>query len=101
MIDISKEAALEQCAEECVELAKAALKLARIYRGENPTPVTEKDAKANLNEEAADVYLCLDTLSEMDVFNKASIIDIKSEKKRRWIHRLTERRKQNGTEESK
>lgn len=30
----------EQLAEEATELAKEALKMARILRGENPTPVT-------------------------------------------------------------
>lgn len=35
----------EQLAEEATELDKAALKLARIYRGENPTPVTESQNK--------------------------------------------------------
>ena len=34
-------AVLEQLAEECVELAQAALKLARKKRGENPTPKNE------------------------------------------------------------
>lgn len=33
-------ALLEQLAEECSELAQAALKLARLERGENPTPKT-------------------------------------------------------------
>jgi hypothetical protein len=37
-------ATLEQLAEECAELSQAALKLARLHRGENPTPVTEQEA---------------------------------------------------------
>ena len=41
--EIGEAAMLEQLAEECTELAKAALKMARIIRKENPTPVTEKD----------------------------------------------------------
>lgn len=57
MIDLVGEpATLEQLAEECTELGKAALKLARILRNENPTPVTREDAKANLLEEWTDVY---------------------------------------------
>lgn len=44
--EIGEAAMLEQLAEECTELAKAALKMARIIRKENPTPVTEKDAIA-------------------------------------------------------
>lgn len=34
-------AMLEQLAEECAECGKAALKLSRILRKENPTPVSE------------------------------------------------------------
>lgn len=46
--EIGEAAMLEQLAEECTELAKAALKMARIIRKENPTPVTEKEAIANI-----------------------------------------------------
>lgn len=55
---IGKTAMLEQLAEEATELAKAALKLARIYRAENPTPVTEDKAYKNLIEEYTDVETC-------------------------------------------
>ena len=41
---IGEPAMLEQLAEEAAELSHAALKLARIIRGENPTPVTEVEA---------------------------------------------------------
>jgi hypothetical protein len=56
---IGKPATLEQMAEECCELGKAALKLARVMRGENPTPVTEEQAVANLIEEVGDVRSCM------------------------------------------
>lgn len=57
MVDLVGEpATLEQLAEECAELGKAALKLARILRNENPTPVTRKGAEADLLEEWTDVY---------------------------------------------
>ena len=36
---IGTSAKLEQLAEEAAELSQAALKLARVLRGENPTPV--------------------------------------------------------------
>lgn len=49
-------ATYEQLAEECAELGKAALKYARILRGENPTPVTKADALESINEEWSDVY---------------------------------------------
>ena len=48
--EIGEAAMLEQLAEECTELAKAALKMARIIRKENPTPVTEKEAIDNIQE---------------------------------------------------
>ena len=41
---LTKAAVLEQMSEEAAELAQAALKYARILRGENPTPVTEREA---------------------------------------------------------
>lgn len=49
---------LEQLAEESSELAKAALKLARVLRKENPTPVTATEAQKNLIEEFTDVFMC-------------------------------------------
>jgi hypothetical protein len=60
MVDlIGKPAAYEMLAEECSELAHAALKMARILRGENPTPKTEEEMEQKLLEEATDVELCL------------------------------------------
>lgn len=61
--EIGKAAMLEQLAEECTELAKAALKMARIIRNENPTPVTEEEAIANIREEYTDVVQCAGELS--------------------------------------
>lgn len=52
-------AALELLAEECTELAHAALKMSRLDRGENPTPMTYSEINDQLEEEAVDVYLCL------------------------------------------
>lgn len=61
--EIGKAAMFEQLAEECTELAKAALKMARIIRNENPTPVTEEEAIANIREEYTDVVQCAGELS--------------------------------------
>lgn len=55
---IGEPAMYEQMAEECTELAKAALKMARIIRNENPTPVTESEAYKNIIEEYTDVQTC-------------------------------------------
>lgn len=59
---IGEPALLEQLAEECSELAKAALKLARYERNENPTPITRGQAVENLVEEIADVNICINAV---------------------------------------
>lgn len=53
ILQIGEAALLEQLAEECAELAHVALKMARIIRGENPTPKTldETLPKRNIKEE--------------------------------------------------
>ena len=55
-------AMLEQTAEECTELAHACLKLARIVRGENPTPAKKIEMLDAVEEEVADVMICVDEL---------------------------------------
>lgn len=60
---IGAAAMLEQLAQEATELAHAALKLARIERGENPTPVLKEDAMDHLIEEYTDVVQCAEELS--------------------------------------
>ncbi len=55
---IGEPAMLEMAAEECVELSHALLKLSRIERKENPTPVTREEAFKNIREEWTDVFLC-------------------------------------------
>ena len=72
----------EALAEEASELAQAALKIARIQRNENPTPVDMVDAVKNLNEEVTDVLLCL------DVVNVHADQNIAMAKLSRWTQRL-------------
>ena len=86
-VPLSEAAKLEQLAEEASELAQAALKLARIYRKENPTPVFEKEALENLNEEVADVALCVQVLSNIENYK---IRRIMNRKYKRWLERLGE-----------
>ena len=74
-------AMLEQLAEECAELGKAALKLARIERNENPTPVTKEEALKNLREEYTDVVQCARELGL-----KTDLIEMQ-EKKERFFER--------------
>lgn len=49
----------EALAEECSELTHAALKMARVLRGENPTPVSEAEAMEMVVEELTDVISCV------------------------------------------
>ena len=71
-------------AEECTELAQAALKLRRVFDGTNPTPVTEEQAMDALYEELADVKLYASLLS----INARSISEIMERKRLRWEDRL-------------
>ena len=75
----------EQLAEECVELAQAALKMARYLRNENPTPMTEEQITRNLVEEASDVHLVAKIL---DIKDEPSAVNMKLI---RWHDRIAER----------
>lgn len=82
---IGEPAMLEQLAEEAAELSYAALKLARIIRGENPTPVTEVEAWENVIEEFTDVSMCA---FELDVNANMGIWDAKAQRFReRWVEK--------------
>lgn len=61
---IGEAAALEMLAEECCELGQAALKLARIVRGENPARITYEEAYHTLVTELTDVCNAVDVLDE-------------------------------------
>lgn len=87
---VGEAAVLEQLAEECTELAHAALKAARIIRGENPTPVTMQEAKENLLEEIADLNVCLAVLN-WEGTSADELEPIAQKKMSRWIIRLRER----------
>jgi NTP pyrophosphatase (non-canonical NTP hydrolase) len=77
-----------QLAEEAAELSKAALKLRRAITGFNPTPVTVDQARDNLVEEMADVYLCLDLLGFRSFENLCTTGEIEVKKLQRWAGRL-------------
>lgn len=78
-----------QLAEEAVELAHAALKLERVVRGTNPTPVTQIQATAKLCEEVADV---LNTLEVLKIWpGTESIKVIRDVKMDRWVDRIEEK----------
>ena len=71
-------------AEECCELAQAALKLRRCYDGTNPTPADKDRQYEQFLEEIGDVELYLDQLS----INRNVIHDYKQMKTERWEQRL-------------
>ena len=76
-----------QLSEEASELAKAALKLRRAITGDNPTPVTPEQARKDLLEEVADVFLCLRTL-EIPL-DPAAYYQTMNAKDHRWSERLS------------
>ena len=81
---------LLQCAEECNELAQACLKMTRKLEGNNPTPKTMEEITNDLNEEIADVLLCLGALDEADITNNQIIESIIMAKEDRWAKRILE-----------
>ena len=86
---LGEPALLEQLAEKCSELAQAALKLARLERGENPTPKTEAECVENLLEELGDVNLCM---SVVEANRGIHIRCLSVDKKARWANRIREAR---------
>ena len=79
---------LAELAEEAVELAHAALKLRRVIDGKNPTPVNLGDAFDNLEEEVADVLVCLEVLGYdlKELLRYRAMMDAKLA---RWAARLS------------
>ena len=94
--EIGEPAALELVAEEAAELAQACLKLSRILRGENPTPVPEALAAEKVMEEAADVQTALSVLSSAQWYNEDYVLNIQWGKSDRWRERLRKREEGNG-----
>ena len=86
---LGEPALMEQLAEECSELAQAALKLARKERGENPTPKTLDECFKALIEEMADVKLCIWVVEASRSFDLRRNCDRKRE---RWAQRIREAR---------
>lgn len=78
---------LAQLAEECSELAQAALKLRRCLDDLNPTRTPYEQALANLHEEWADVLLTVRVLGMLD---ENLIYQIMQQKHQRWLDHLIE-----------
>lgn len=87
---------LAQLAEEASELAQAALKLRRALDGTNPTPKIVEECLENIQEEMADVFVCLTMFgksAERDgilIYNRymEKVIKIEDEKEARWLSRF-------------
>ena len=94
--EVGEPAALELVAEEAAELAQACLKLSRILRGENPTPVPEALAAEKVMEEAADVQTALNVLSSAQWYDEDKVMHIQWKKSERWKERLRKRKEGNG-----
>ena len=94
--EIGLPATLEQCAEECNELAQACLKMARKLRGDNPTPKSIDEIVANLTEEIADVEVCIDEILYSKIVSDDSIDTVKKSKTRRWRQRVLNKQSERG-----
>ena len=79
---------LAQLAEECCELAQAALKLRRVEDGTNPARIPKEDAIKNLLEEVADVRLSLSLLIADDEPTGSVIRETMARKTDRWAEAL-------------
>ena len=83
---IGDAAMYEQLAEECTELAKAALKVARYIRGENPTGREYKELYDNFIEECIDVGICfIEFENELSANSIEELADAKMKRfEERW-----------------
>lgn len=94
----SKASRYEQLAEEAVELAHVAQKLARYLRGEQPLAddFDPDEEEEHLIEEYADVELAFDTaveFHELTGYVGKKLIYIYDSKAERWKKRLQEKKK--------
>ena len=85
---IGEPASLELLAEECAELAHAALKLARAERGENPTPKTEGECMEEIYEEVADVLISIELLEKCPWWDKSRMVTYYRNHMRRFMGRV-------------
>lgn len=76
---------LYQLAEECAELSKACLKVARYNSGDKY--VDGKKAEDNLAEEIADVQICIKAVECNYKYLVPKIEDYTEEKSERWFKR--------------
>lgn len=83
---ISEHRLYEQLAEECCELAQAALKMSRYLQEEDSVAMTKEEIYSKLDEEMTDVFVCLDTL-----YRRPNIdMELAAKKANRWKDRINE-----------
>lgn len=82
------EEVLAQLAEECEELGWAALKMRRILKG--TSPADQQEIKRKMDEEAADVLLCIEALELAGYIDPHEIGRVQDEKIERWKKRAEE-----------
>lgn len=88
----------EQLAEEAVELAHAAQKIARYLRGEQPVAddFDLEKTKENVLEEYVDTSLAFDALVGFGDELQKKMNDHYDTKAKRWVERLMDKDKENG-----
>lgn len=89
---LGKTEILAQLSEEASELAQAALKLRRAIDGKNPTPKSISECEDALDEEIADVWLCIRELGFSDDEHVMIQDEIMIAKQDRWLSRLHARK---------
>ena len=89
---LSKKEILAQLAEEASELSQAALKLRRAIDDKNPTPKSVWACENALDEEIADVWLCIRELGFSDDVHLMIQDGIMIAKQDRWLSRLHARK---------
>lgn len=91
------ETAIDQMAEEATELSHAAQKLARIIRGNSPSPVTLVQAIEKLKSEFADVVTCSICLTEKGFcLDGEDVNEMIKNKICRWAERLEAKSNEKG-----
>ncbi len=76
-----------QTIEECAELQQALTKYLRSVDG-MVKPNSEKEIYDNLDEEIADVFLCLKVLADYGFYAMDEVEQIADYKLDRWVNRL-------------
>lgn len=83
-----------QLAQECSELAQAALKLKRAMEGTNPTQKGILECWDDLDEEIADTFLVIQQMGLTDREHTKKFVAIAVKKKERWLDRLQKNRRE-------